>query len=163
MTDHSVILRPALEADTTAVAAIWRHGWHDAHDGYVPEELAAARTDRSFASRTSERIAETVVACVDGEVVGFVMVVEDEVEQIYVAAGHRGTGVAEMLLVEAERQVVRNGYGHAWLAVVAGNDRARRFYTRQGWTDTGPLDYPAATGAGRVLVPARRYTRPVSA
>ena len=39
------------------------------------------------------------------------MVVDDEVEQIYVAGSHRGSGVADALLAEAERQV--GAAGHA--------------------------------------------------
>jgi ribosomal protein S18 acetylase RimI-like enzyme len=163
VTDRNLILRPAVEADTRAIAAIWRHGWHDAHDGRIPEALAIARTDRSFESRAVDRMAATVVASVGGEVVGFVTVVEDEVEQIYVAAGHRGSGAAGMLLAEAESRVAHSGYAHAWLAVVADNDRARRFYARQGWIDAGPLDYPAASDDGQIVVPARRYTKSVSA
>jgi len=37
------------------------------------------------------------------------MVVDDEVEQVYVSALHRGTGVAAQLMGEAERQVRANG------------------------------------------------------
>jgi GNAT superfamily N-acetyltransferase len=65
------------------------------------------------------------------------MVVDDEIEQIYVASEHRGTGAATELLLHAERRVAANGFLAAWLAVVDGNVRARRFYERNGWTDGG--------------------------
>ncbi len=58
--------------------------------------------------------------------------IHDEVEQLFVAGPHRGTGVAGLLLDEAERQVAAQGYDEAWLAVVAGNTRARRFYETSG-------------------------------
>ena len=109
--------------------------------------------------RASERISDTTVATVDGAVAGFVMVVDDEVEQVYVAAPYRGTGVAQALLAEAERQVEAYGHGKAWLAVVAGNARARAFYERAGWVDEGPFDYAAATEDGPIAVPCRRYTK----
>jgi GNAT superfamily N-acetyltransferase len=125
----------------------------------VPQELVDVRTESSFLTRASERISDTTVATVDGAVAGFVMVVNDEVEQVYVAAAYRGTGVAKVLIGEAERQVRANGHGKAWLAVVAGNGRARAFYERAGWVDEGPFDYAAAAEGGTVAVPCRRYTK----
>jgi ribosomal protein S18 acetylase RimI-like enzyme len=97
------------------------------------------------------------VATVDGEVAGFVMVVGDEVEQVYVSARHRGSGIAGTLLDEAERRVAAGGHATAWLAVAPGNARARRFYERQGWVDEGRFDYRA----DGLAVPCHRYVKPV--
>lgn len=155
-------MRPATQADAPAIAAIWYLGWRDGHEGHVPDELAAARTEESFESRAARRIGETVVATVDGTVAGFIMVVGDEVEQVYVGREHRGAGVAALLLGEAERIVAMSGYDVAWLAVVAGNARARRFYARSGWTDDGLIDYPAAGEDGPIVIQACRYVKPVA-
>ncbi len=106
-----------------------------------------------------ERISDTTVATVDGAVVGFVMVVDDEVEQVYVSTAYRGTGIAAVLIGEAERQVRANGHRTAWLAVVAGNERARTFYERAGWVDEGSFVYAAAADDGPIAVPCRRYTK----
>ncbi len=154
-----VALRTARAEDARAIAAIWHRGWQDGHLGLVPHELVHVRTEASFRTRAAERIADTTVATLDGAVVGFVMVVEDEVEQVYVAAADRGSGVAQVLLGEAERQVGANGHRKAWLAVVAGNARARAFYERAGWVDEGPFDYAAAAEDGPIAVPCRRYTK----
>jgi GNAT superfamily N-acetyltransferase len=154
-----VTLRPARQEDAPAVAEIWRTGWRDGHLGHVPDELLAARTDHSFDVRALERTGDTVVAVVDGAVAGFVMVVGDEVEQVYVAPAHRGTAVAAALLAEAERLVGAGGHERAWLAVVAGNTRARRFYERSGWTDEGPFDHMAEGPDGPIHVPAHRYVK----
>jgi hypothetical protein len=88
-----VTLRAA--RDGGDIAEVWRSGWQDGHLGLVPQELVDARTEASFRQRASERIADTTVAAVNGAVVGFVMAVDDEVEQVYVSAAHRGTGVAK--------------------------------------------------------------------
>jgi GNAT superfamily N-acetyltransferase len=154
-------LRPAEPADADAVAAIWSAGWGDGHLGHVPDELVAIRTEESFRIRAAERVADTTVALVGDEVAGFVMVVGDEVEQVYVSRDHRGSGVAGVLLDEAARQVKANGHAEAWLAVATGNARARRFYERSGWTDAGAFDYPADTEAGPIPVPCHRYTKQV--
>ena len=154
-----VTLRTARAQDAGEIAEIWRLGWQAGHLGLVPQELVDARTEASFRTRASERISDTTVATVDGAVVGFVMVVDDEVEQVYVAAAHRGSGVAKALIGEAERQVEANGHGKAWLAVVAGNARARAFYERAGWVDEGAFDYAAADEDKTIAVPCRRYTK----
>jgi GNAT superfamily N-acetyltransferase len=157
----TVSLRPAESADTDAVAALWYAGFCDGHLGHVPDELVAIRTEASFWPRTVKNLANATVAVVGDEVAGFVMVVGDEVEQVYVSRDHRGSGVAGVLLAEAERQVKANGHAEAWLAVATGNARARRFYERSGWTDSGAFDYPAETEAGPIPVPCHRYTKQV--
>jgi len=156
------VIRPAEAGDAAAVAEIWRDGWRDGHRDHVPEELVRVRTDESFRTRAADRVDDTTVAVVDGAVAGFIMIVGDEAEQVYVAAAHRGKGVADALLAEAERQVRANGHDVAWLAVVEGNGRARSFYERMGWRDDGGFDYHAAVEDGStVAVPCRRYVKPV--
>jgi ribosomal protein S18 acetylase RimI-like enzyme len=154
-----VIVRPGTAGDAAIVAEIWKLGWRDGHLGLVPDELARARTDESFAERASDRVDDTTVAVVDGAVAGFVMVVDAEVEQVYVGSAYRGSGVADALLTEAERQVREGGRSQAWLAVVEGNARARAFYERNGWRDDGAFDYAAASESGPIPVPCRRYVK----
>ncbi|GAB3417405.1 GNAT family N-acetyltransferase [Flindersiella endophytica] len=163
-TDESaqVTLRPAGSGDSPAVARIWHDGWPDGHLGHVPDELVAARTAESFHRRAAERVADTTIATVGDDVAGFVMVVDDEVEQVYVSSTHRGTGIAGLLLAEAERQVRVAGHKQAWLAVVAGNARARRFYERNGWVDDGAFDYQAGGAGEPITVPCHRYVKTVT-
>jgi GNAT superfamily N-acetyltransferase len=158
-TADEILIRPARPADMPAVAAIWHAGWPDGHLGHVADELVAIRTADSFRTRAAGRTNDTRVADADGEIAGFTMIVEDEVEQIYVAAAHRGTGVADLLLADAERRIREDGHRRAWLAVVAGNARARRFYERRGWVDDGPMVYAAEGPDGAIDVPAQRYVR----
>jgi GNAT superfamily N-acetyltransferase len=158
---RDVVLRPAAAGDISSIARIWHRGWQDGHVGHVPEELTTARTEQSFWSRAAERLPDTTIAEIDGAVAGFVMVVADEVEQVYVGEEYRGSGVANLLLAEAERQVRQSGHDTAWLAVVAGNERARRFYAKRGWTDEGPFDYTAQGPDGPITVPSHRYVKAV--
>ncbi|MFW6690872.1 GNAT family N-acetyltransferase [Streptomyces sp. MAR4 CNX-425] len=160
--DEQPTLRPARPGDAAEVARIWQSAWRDAHLGHVSDELVAMRTPESFAARAAARVPDTAVAEAGGALAGFVTAVGDEVEQLFVAAEHRGTGVAALLLAEGERRVAARGYGRAWLAVVTGNARARRFYARQGWADEGPLDYRAEGRDGPVTVDCHRYAKPVT-
>lgn len=155
-------IRPATSADADAVAKIWYHGWQDGHLGNVPDSLVRIRTRESFWERAAARVGATTVAVLDGEVAGFVMVVGDEVEQVYVSSVHRGSGVAGVLLSEAERLVSAGGHSRAWLAVAPGNARARRFYERCGWVDEGEFDNRVTGPEGLISVPCLRYAKTVA-
>ena len=98
---------------------------------------------------------------VDGRVAGFVMVHDDEAEQVYVDREFRGTTVASLLLTEAERQIAAAGHDVAFLVVVRGNERAQAFYARQGWTDEGDVDYPVTALGEDFISPCRKFTKRV--
>ncbi len=155
--DGPFTLRRATQADVAAVARIWHTGWQDGHLGHVPAALLPYRREEHFTSRTQSRIGSMWVAEASGEPVGFVVVKGDEVEQIFVDRKARGTGVAAMLLRKALDEIRGAGHRRAWLAVVAGNQRARSFYAREGWRDAGPFSYMAETDAGQLAVPSHRY------
>jgi putative acetyltransferase len=155
-------IRAAVDADMAAVADLWHEGWHTGHAGHVPDGLTAQRTLAAFHERTPRRVADTTVALDDtGALLGFVMVVGDEVEQVFVGPAARGSGLAAVLLAEAERQVAAAGHASAWLAVVAGNARARRFYEKSGWVDEGDLPYEVTAGGQTFTSPCRRYVKAV--
>ena len=159
-------IRPATAADMAAVADLWHEGWHSGHAGHVPGGLTDLRTLAAFHERTPPRVGDTTVAVTDvegddGAVMGFVMVVGDEVEQVFVAPAWRGTGVAADLLAEAERQIAAAGHDEAWLAVVEGNARARRFYEKCGWVDGGELPYEVTAGGEIFVSPCRKYVKRV--
>jgi ribosomal protein S18 acetylase RimI-like enzyme len=154
-----VKLRGALPKDAPTIAEIWHLGWRDGHLGFVSRELIEARHEDAFRTRAAKRVNDTTVALAQGQIAGFVMVVDNEVEQVYVSALHRGEGVADMLMADAERRIKDAGYSTAWLAVVAGNARARRFYERRGWSDEGQFEYAAAGEHGAIPVPSHRYVK----
>ena len=159
-TTAGATLRPATPDDVDAVAELWADGWLDGHLGHVPDALCEHRRPADFLARVPARLGTTTVA-VDGRtVVGFVTVAGDEVEQLYVAATARGGDVAAALLDHGEWTI---GARHdvAWLAVVAGNARARRFYVRRGWRDAGLFAHRADIAGGTIAVPSHRYDKTV--
>jgi GNAT superfamily N-acetyltransferase len=158
----SVVLRPAVPDDGEAIAAIWHGAWRDGHIGHVPETLHAHRHLVHFQERVPPRIPRTTVAVTAAGVVGFVTVHDDEVEQLFVAGAARGQGVADALLGHAE-QAIAACHAVAWLAVVEGNTRARRFYERNGWRDVRGFDYAAEIRGGTLPVPCRRYEKRLTA
>jgi GNAT superfamily N-acetyltransferase len=151
-------LRPATPDDVESIADVWHRGWRDGHLGNVPEALEAHRGLEHFRRRVPPRLPATTVATVDGRLVGFVTIHDDEVEQLFLAADARGRGVADALLRHAER-LITGRFETAWLAVVSGNGRARRFYERCGWRDAGGFEYAAEIEGGHLPVPTQRYEK----
>jgi ribosomal protein S18 acetylase RimI-like enzyme len=151
-------LRAATDADAGAIADVWHAAWHDAHAPHVPSDLLAHRGQDHFARLAPDLIARSVVAENDSGVVGFVTVTGDELEFLFVAADSRGSGVSRELLRAGERRIGAT-FDTAWLEVVSGNARARRFYERNGWTDVGTRDAAVPTPDGDVVVAYHRYEK----
>ncbi|WP_086821058.1 N-acetyltransferase [Allokutzneria sp. NRRL B-24872] len=161
-TGTTVHIRPAASGDTAETARVWQAGWLDGHLGHVPEELLAVRGPEYFTEQAAAWVDSTLLAVTpDGTVVGMVVVAGNELVQLAVdpRARRRGAGTA---LLRAAQDRISEHHDTAWLAVVPGNSRARDFYQRHGWTDSGPVIHAAPAGAGAVAetipVPVHRYT-----
>lgn len=118
-------------------ADLWHDGWHDAHATIVPADLTQLRTPDSFAERLSKYTKDTTIAVREGTVLGFCIVLEDEIYQMYVSPLARGTGLAGTLLSDGENRIKAQGHQAAWLACAIGNARAARFYEKAGWFNAG--------------------------
>ncbi len=152
-------LRSATEADILRIAKIWGPAWRDGHLGGVPDELVRIRTPENFVQRSTAIQPHTTLAVVDGRVVGFVAIADDEIDQLFVDAAARGLGIADVLLRAGEDAIAGAGHRDAWLAVVATNARARQFYERNGWADGGEFMYRTDADQGTLEVPCRRYVK----
>lgn len=155
--DYSI--KPATDGLVEQISAIWETSWHEAHAEIVPPELAELRNTQSFLERTSENIESTVIAIDGTTVLGFCMVKEDELYQMYVSRGARGSGVAQALMSDAERRIRSNGYASAWLACAVGNERAGRFYEKSGWTNMGRTVVELDTSSGPFPLEVWRFER----
>jgi ribosomal protein S18 acetylase RimI-like enzyme len=151
-------LREASPDDIEAITTVWHSGWPEGHLGHVPEALLMHRRLEDFRARVPSLLDRTTVATIGPELAGFVMVHDDEIEQIYVAESARGSGVAPALLRHAER-AIGDRFDLAWLAVVAGNTRARRFYARNCWRDAGLFEHEAPIEGGSIPLAAHRYEK----
>ena len=128
-----------LDQDCVELVTLWHEGWHEAHAHLVPPEILKFRSQESFNIWLQHTDEEFFVARGDN-LAGFVSISCDEVVKLYVSKFYRGGEVARSLLVFAEQQILKSGYGSAKLFCVAGNQRAERFYLREGWSliDTFP-------------------------
>jgi len=60
-----------------------------------------------------------------------------ELLALYVDRGCWGRGVGRRLITEARGRLLGRGFTNAILWVLAGNERAERFYRADGWTPDG--------------------------
>ncbi len=149
-------IRTAKEEDVQLLARMWHLGWHQAHAGIVDADLVRLRGPAEFAARTAAHLGQTSVASVDGEIVGFFMVQDDELYQFYVDAAHQGRGVAGDLMLAAEAALPRP---RAWLACTVGNTRAAAFYDKCGWENMGAEPCLVETSAGERVVEVWRFEK----
>jgi ribosomal protein S18 acetylase RimI-like enzyme len=152
-------LRPADQRELDALAKLWLDGWRDAHMAIVPPELTRIRTLQSFRDRLQKRLADIRVAGPPGSPVGFCMLKDDELYQLYVSAGARGSGVAAALIDDAEARLAERGVETAWLACAIGNDRAARFYEKRGWHRAGTVLSQLDTPEGNFPLEVWRYEK----
>jgi GNAT superfamily N-acetyltransferase len=152
-------VRPGEEAEIDQLARLWFDGWQDAHAEILPRELARFRTLESFRDRLRAALAQVRVAGAPGGPVGFAMIRDDELYQLYLARDARGTGVAAALMADAEARLAANGVRTAWLDCAIGNLRAARFYEKCGWRRVGTVLSPLPTPEGTFPLEVWRYEK----
>jgi GNAT superfamily N-acetyltransferase len=144
-------VRPATVADADAIGRIQVETWTAAYDGLMPPEAIAAfdmaarqQMWREGLARTPQPGSATFVGVVDAEVVGFATVGRSHSEEgvgelyaIYVHPTSWGTGAGRLLIERAEASLRDSGFPSALLWVLAGNERAERFYRAAGWVHDG--------------------------
>lgn len=154
-------VRHADGAELDRLAKIWYDGWQDAHARILPRELARYRTQESFRDRLQAASSDVRVAGPTGEPVGLCITRDDELYQLYVSAEARGAGVAPALLADAEARLRAGGTDNAWLACAIGNDRAARFYEKNGWRRVGNMTSQLPTPDGVFPLEVWRYEKPL--
>jgi GNAT superfamily N-acetyltransferase len=152
-------VREATEAEIGRLAAIWHQGWHEAHAAILPPQLTRIRTLDSFRDRLRAALPAVRVVGAPGEPAGFAMVQDDELYQLFVSAGARGSGVAAALVADAEARLAAAGVDVAWLACAIGNERAARFYEKCGWRRAGTMINPLDTPDGMLPLEVWRYEK----
>ena len=152
-------VRAADAVELDCLARIWFDGWQDAHAAIAPAELTRRRTLASFRERLPPLLSDTRVVGLPGDPLGFAILIADELYQLYVTAPSRGRGVAAALMADAEKRLAAAGVGTAWLACAIGNDRAARFYEKQGWRRSGIVTSQLETDGGVFSLDVWKYEK----
>jgi ribosomal protein S18 acetylase RimI-like enzyme len=154
-----LLIRPARPQARAAVLDVWHEAWWDGHGPSAPKRLRKFRDRAGLAARIDPLIPAMKVAEHAGRIVGFVSVKDDELATLYVSRGDRGSGAARLLLVEGEAMLADAGVAEAFLWCAVGNDRAFRFYIRQGWRDGGVVQCDVDTPDGPARFPSHRMLK----
>jgi GNAT superfamily N-acetyltransferase len=157
LTDANI--RDAKSSEIGQLAKLWFDGWQDAHARILPAELARVRTLQSFEERLRAASTGVRVAEVVGAPVGFYFLKGAELYQFYVSSNARGSGIAAVLMADAEARLRERDVHTAWLACAIGNDRAARFYEKRGWSRTGTVTDHVAVPGGTFALEVWRYEK----
>jgi GNAT superfamily N-acetyltransferase len=152
-------MRDARVSEIGRLARIWFEGWQDAHARIVPAELTRLRTLQSFEERLGAAWADVRVAELASAPVGFYILKGAELYQFYVSSDARGSGVATVLMADAEAHLRKRSVYTAWLACAIGNDRAARFYEKCGWFRTGTVTDHVEVPGGTFSPDVWRYEK----
>jgi len=136
VTPADLLLRPAGPEDAEAVVAVHLASRGAAvAAGTMPP---AAHTEAEVRTWLTGRLAtdETWVAEADGVVVGYLRLVADWIDDLYVAPTHAREGIGSLLL-ELAKQRCPHGLG-LWVFEI--NTPARRFYARHGLVEVEHTD-----------------------
>jgi ribosomal protein S18 acetylase RimI-like enzyme len=170
----SIIVRRASPDDAAAIAAVEVRSWRAAYRDLMPEAYLSALSEADKTNNWRDNLAKhgaagrkrVCVAVRDGDVCGFVRVGPDpdpgdvgHLYLMYVLPEYWSRGVGLMLMGAGMSELRDLGMREAFLWVLRGNVRARRFYERQGWTQDGRV---ARDDYGGVSLQAVCYRRAVT-
>jgi len=152
--EGDVTVRWATLQDAHAIAQVHVDSWKVAYAGLIDSERLASlglpQRERQWRDRLAPAGGEasTLVAEMGGEIVGFcalALPARDadeppdvaEIPALYVAPGRWGAGAGSALIEAALAAMRERGYREAVLWMLAGNERARRFYERHRFARDG--------------------------
>ncbi|MEM9523792.1 MAG: GNAT family N-acetyltransferase [Pseudomonadota bacterium] len=134
-----MLIRPAIDADRAAIAALHIRSWSCSYRGMLPDayldgpmaaDLHAKWTKRRFSTALWAWVAED-----NGSLRGFVCIEGGRpalIDNVHVDPDHRSKGLGLRLMNTAIEDACARGHGHLYLAVLSANTRAKAFYTRMG-------------------------------
>jgi ribosomal protein S18 acetylase RimI-like enzyme len=152
-------IRTADPADVDCLARLWHDAWHETHAPLVPAALVGFRTLAGFRDRLRAALPDVFAAGPPGAPAGFYVLKDDELCHLFVSPAARGSGLAVMMVADAEARLAARGVEIAWLICMTGNHRAARFYQKCGWRLTGTVSYQAKTPAGHFPLDHWRYEK----
>lgn len=129
-----------------------------------PEDIAAFIAAHLSAPRFTGYLRDpdrrVLTARADGHIVGYAMLVGPgpavELSKLYVMAEHHGAGAAAALMTAALDWALSTGAERVWLGVNRNNERAQRFYRKQGFVVTGERTFELGATVEHDFVMTRR-------
>jgi len=159
-TDSSSTLRAMTTADVPDVLAVQEPGAVRGLADVFPQDTHPFPRD-TVAERWLQEIETPGIDCyvvvLDGSIVGFAAIRDDEFLHFGTAVELWGSGVARAAHDAVLDRMHGSGVQRAWLRVFTGNGRGRRFYEKLGWRPTGERSHSTYPPCPELL----RYEREV--
>ncbi|MDP1719600.1 MAG: GNAT family N-acetyltransferase [Candidatus Nanopelagicaceae bacterium] len=145
-------IRAASVSDAKGIAKVHVYTWQSTYLGLIPDSFLQGLNVEKGTANWIKNIesplprSKTLVAEMDGEIVGFIGVGADreeelpnhgEVYAIYVLPSIQGRGIGTALMREGLTALKTEGLTRAVLWVLDGNLRTRAWYESHGWRSTG--------------------------
>ena len=150
-----VLIRRATVIDAEALSILSTQTFFDTFTGTCTEEDMQQFLEEYFnIDQVKKELANEndfyFFAEIDGILAGYIRMMEDysnfdlmkkwkalELKRIYVDKPFHGKGIAKQLMGFVESFAMENKYEVIWLGVWEHNLRAKRFYEKNGFTDSG--------------------------
>jgi ribosomal protein S18 acetylase RimI-like enzyme len=147
-----LVVRDATPADAHEIATVDVTSWQATYRGFIADDVLAGMSVANHERDWLDRItgapprSDTLVLTRHAAVVGFAAtgpprMTDDhttgELHALYLAPDAWGHGLGARLHTSALDRLRASGFLRACLWVLDNNTRARRFYDRHGWHDTG--------------------------
>ena len=144
-------IREASVSDAEGIAKVHVYTWQNAYLGLIPDSFLQGLSVEQKTANWIKNIenplskSQTLVAEVNGEIVGFISVGIDqegglpnqgEVYAIYVMPSIQKRGIGVALMREGLQALETEGLACAILWVLDGNLRTRAWYESHGWMST---------------------------
>lgn len=158
---HSVVtILPC--TDSVVLSNISRITFYEAYTGLEPDDqmeqhLATRYTPTEIAAELYNGSAEYYIVCEQDEQnpIGYFKLTFNnplnytrlpspnsvELERIYCRATHTGKGIGQQMLLHAEKIATHRQYQYIYLTVWVKNERAIRFYEKNGFVKSGLVPY----------------------
>jgi len=152
------IRRPTAQ-DLPALARLWHETWHDTHGEILPPERTQKMTHQHFADRLTKECDRVRMIGSAETPDGFCLINDDEIDAIFVAPKSRGTNIAQLLMSDGEARLKASGIKNGHLICLAQNERAARFYEKEGWAQIGEISDPVETKSGVIAIQCRVFRK----
>ena len=160
-----MLIRHALPADADVLAALAERLWRETYTGRIPapdleQHLAEAFGPAQQAAELADPTCRTLLLEGGGNLLGYTLLCAHgpapgtssaeflnplEVVRFYLDQSVHGTGAARELMEAIFAEAATAGHDGVWLQVWEHNPRARRFYTKVGFTPVGTTVFQVGT------------------
>jgi ribosomal protein S18 acetylase RimI-like enzyme len=160
--DAGPVLRDATARDAEVIAALHADSWRRNYRGAFPDAYLDSEVFADRRAVWTERLREpragafTIVAELDGRVVGFAHTILDAdeelgalVDNLHVTHDRKREGIGARLMADSARRVTERRPGSGlYLEVLEQNAAAQAFYEARGGTRVGPSQEVPVEGGG---------------